>query len=189
MSGCPFCLCSFSSPRAGPTDCLLLILRQGEIPPRPHTRGPSRVLCSVAFSVSDADDDLSLSQTQAKPIFRSLISAVAFLHRNDITHNDIKPANILLSSAGVPVIVDFGFATRWDPFEDEDPFISTNFFGTQEYLSPTRARGYSHDERASDVWSLGVGILPFAGLLHGLELSLTGPLDVVASFRSPSLRS
>jgi serine/threonine protein kinase len=54
---------------------------------------------------------LSSFQEQAKPYFRSLLSATAFLHHNLVSHNDIKPANVLLTSTNVPVLVDFGFAT------------------------------------------------------------------------------
>lgn len=36
------------------------------------------------------------------------------------------------------------------------PFESCLAYGTPEYLSPERAKGYKHDTRKSDVWSLGV---------------------------------
>ena len=36
---------------------------------------------------------------------------MAYLHDNMITHNDIKPANVLLRDDDTPVLVDFGFAT------------------------------------------------------------------------------
>ncbi|KAI8994232.1 hypothetical protein BD414DRAFT_576788 [Trametes punicea] len=98
---------------------------------------------------------VEVSETHAKEWFRSLLSGVEFLHNRGVVHNDIKPANILLSNENVPVLVDFGFAERYD-VDSPDAFHSNLSYGTPEYLSPERARGLPHDTRKSDVWSLGV---------------------------------
>lgn len=84
-------------------------------------------------------------------------------------HNDIKPANILLSHADVPVFVDFGFAQRWDLRNSDGrgptavsglavasnkagsrqmPFWSEISWGTPEYLDPP----VSDLERINDWW-------------------------------------
>ncbi|WVO18574.1 hypothetical protein L204_106293 [Cryptococcus depauperatus] len=96
-----------------------------------------------------------LDPSVATPYFRQLASAVGYLHDRGITHNDIKPANVLLSYSNVPVLVDFGFAQKWD-VGSRGAFLSSISWGTPEYLDPQRARGMPHDERASDVWSLGI---------------------------------
>lgn len=80
---------------------------------------------------------------------------MGYLHERGITHNDIKPANVLLSHNDIPVLVDFGFAQKWD-VGARGSFLSSISWGTPEYLDPQRAKGMPHDERASDVWSLGV---------------------------------
>ncbi|GJJ13306.1 hypothetical protein Clacol_007558 [Clathrus columnatus] len=100
---------------------------------------------------------VEVPELRAKPWCLSLISAVAFLHAHGIVHNDIKPANILLTAAEppTPVLVDFGFAEKYDP-RSSKAFLSNLAYGTPEYLSPERARGLPHDTRKSDVWSLGV---------------------------------
>ncbi|CDO76701.1 hypothetical protein BN946_scf184975.g10 [Trametes cinnabarina] len=98
---------------------------------------------------------VEVSEPHAKEWFRSLLSGVDFLHKRGVVHNDIKPANILLSNENVPVLVDFGFAERYD-MDKPDAFHSNLSYGTPEYLSPERARGLPHDTRKSDVWSLGV---------------------------------
>nr|XP_019013084.1 CAMK/CAMKL protein kinase [Kwoniella pini CBS 10737]OCF51865.1 CAMK/CAMKL protein kinase [Kwoniella pini CBS 10737] len=92
---------------------------------------------------------------RATPYFRQLASAVGYLHERGITHNDIKPANVLLSHNDIPVLVDFGFAQQWD-VGARGSFLSSISWGTPEYLDPIRAKGMPHDERASDVWSLGI---------------------------------
>ncbi|KAF9781712.1 hypothetical protein BJ322DRAFT_1010425 [Thelephora terrestris] len=91
----------------------------------------------------------------AKIWFKSLLSGVEFLHSRGVVHNDIKPANILLSDEEVPVLVDFGFAEKYD-MGSPKAFRSNLAYGTPEYLSPERARGHYHDTRKSDVWSLGI---------------------------------
>lgn len=42
-----------------------------------------------------------------------------------------RPANILLSAASVPVLVDFGFAKHYDP-RASDAFHSNLSYGTPE---------------------------------------------------------
>ncbi|GMK59695.1 hypothetical protein CspeluHIS016_0803010 [Cutaneotrichosporon spelunceum] len=98
---------------------------------------------------------LPLPFNTALTYFRQLASAVAYLHERGITHNDIKPANIVISYSDVPILVDFGFAQHHKA-GDAKRFLSTASWGTPEYLDPLRVMGQPHDERKSDVWSLGV---------------------------------
>ncbi|KAG8930857.1 hypothetical protein FRC02_003598 [Tulasnella sp. 418] len=106
---------------------------------------------------------VEVKEAKAKPWFYSLLGGVHFLHTHGVTHNDIKPANILLSHSSVPVLVDFGFAekTSLNPTSSSrrkgpGPFLSNLAYGTPEYLPPERARGLLHDTRLSDIYSLGV---------------------------------
>jgi len=100
---------------------------------------------------------VALPEAKGKDYFVQLISAVDFLHAHQITHNDIKPANILLSADDAPVLCDFGFAQLYaEPAAGARAFFSSLSWGTPEYLSPERAKGVAHDERLSDIWALGV---------------------------------
>jgi serine/threonine protein kinase len=72
-----------------------------------------------------------LSPERAAPYFRQLCSAVGYLHERGITHNDIKPANVMLSYNDVPVLVDFGFANKWQMGE-RGSFLSDISWGTPE---------------------------------------------------------
>lgn len=86
----------------------------------------------------------------------------------------------MLSSTNTPIFVDFGFAQKWDVYAVDkgansligglttltghnaschELFQSEISWGTPEYLDPQRAKGLRHDERASDVWALGVSTL------------------------------
>ncbi|KAF8627400.1 hypothetical protein AX17_006215 [Amanita inopinata Kibby_2008] len=98
---------------------------------------------------------VEVDESRARNWFRFLLSGVEFLHKHGVVHNDIKPANILLSEKNIPVLVDFGFAEKYD-LHSSTAFHSNLSYGTPEYLSPERARGLPHDTRKSDVWSLGI---------------------------------
>jgi protein-serine/threonine kinase len=72
-----------------------------------------------------------LPPKKATPYFRQLASAVGYLHERGITHNDIKPANIMISHNDIPILVDFGFAHAW-PANGRGAFLSTITWGTPE---------------------------------------------------------
>ena len=61
----------------------------------------------------------------------------------------------MLSEEGIPKLVDFGFAERYEP-KGPNAFESQLAYGTPEYLCPERAKGNVHDTRKSDVWSLAI---------------------------------
>jgi serine/threonine protein kinase len=56
-----------------------------------------------------------IGEEYARNIFIQLISGVDYLHSNRIIHRDLKPENILVDEYGQVKIVDFGFATIYDP--------------------------------------------------------------------------
>ncbi|CAO1625401.1 unnamed protein product [Parajaminaea phylloscopi] len=98
--------------------------------------------------------------------FTKMAIALGWLHDNYVTHNDIKLANTLVRHCpgdryGQPVLVDFGFARCHAPNKGTN-FLSTESWGTPEYLSPERMVGDVHDERLSDLWSLGVSFFEMA---------------------------
>jgi serine/threonine protein kinase len=57
-------------------------------------------------------DPASLTPALIVQILRKLLGAIAFIHDNGMLHRDISPDNILLSSAGEPVLIDFGAARQ-----------------------------------------------------------------------------
>lgn len=75
-----------------------------------------------------------LPPARATPYFRQLASAVGYLHERGITHNDIKPANVLLSHNDIPILVDFGFAQKWE-VGVRGSFLSSISWGTPEVSS------------------------------------------------------
>ncbi|MCA9030844.1 MAG: protein kinase [Planctomycetaceae bacterium] len=58
-------------------------------------------------------------------ITRELAQTIQYVHSKGIIHCDIKPENMLISSAGQPILVDFGAATS--PLSDGAFSCTTNF--------------------------------------------------------------
>ncbi len=105
-------------------------------------------------------------------LFRSVLAAVAYAHRNLVVHRDIKPSNILVAPDGTAKLLDFGISkllTRegsdWDPTGIGPGPL------TPSYASPEQILG-EPITTASDVFSLGAllfrmlaGTLPYPGSL------------------------
>lgn len=78
--------------------------------------------------------------------------ALAFAHRHGVIHRDVKPANIIISTDGHPVLADFGIAK----VSDRPGLTMTGAtIGTPTYMSPEQCDAHSVTG-ASDQYSLGV---------------------------------
>jgi serine/threonine protein kinase len=90
---------------------------------------------------------------EAARILTAIGNAVDYAHRQGVIHYDLKPANIMFTGEGEPMLTDFGLATVWASTVQLTK--SGVGVGTPQYMSPEQCQGQEADER-SDIYSLGV---------------------------------
>lgn len=92
------------------------------------------------------------SEEDALHVAICIADALAHAHQMDLVHRDVKPKNIMLTSAGVPKLADMGLAvTSLGPSEDEQGIV----YGTPAYLAPEQAMANSMIDGRTDLYSLG----------------------------------
>ncbi|KAF8628839.1 hypothetical protein AX17_005899 [Amanita inopinata Kibby_2008] len=117
-----------------------------------------------------------------------LTTAIHYLHKNNIIHQDIKPSNVLLKNDGHIVLSDFGLVKAFDyrlvggnvgwrqvKTQDGKRPIAQSWCGTPCYMAPEliSQKQYSFE---IDWWSLGVSILE---MLVGEVPWANLPMDVM----------
>ncbi len=89
-------------------------------------------------------------------LFGDVCEAVDYAHRNLVVHSDIKPANILVTSAGQVKLLDFGIARLAEPGPENGELTGQGRrWMTPEFASPEQVRGAPVTTQ-SDVYALGV---------------------------------
>lgn len=124
----------------------------------------------VFYIVMEYVDGKSLEQylRKNKPLpldlamdwFAQICEAIAYAHKKNIIHRDIRPANVLLSRSGQVKLADLGTSRYM-----ENNFASTRI-GSPPYMAPEHFQGKATLQ--SDIYSFGVlmyecltGRLPF----------------------------
>jgi TolB-like protein len=121
-----------------------------------------------------------MSLAQFFKISAALADALSAAHGKGITHRDMKPLNVMLTSSGHVKVLDFGLARSAENDHTEGPGHEGEetkqrltqagmVVGTAPYMSPEQVEGRALDGR-SDLFSLGImmyqmlsGARPFQG--------------------------
>ena len=111
----------------------------------------------------------ALDHTEVRKILREVADALAYAHKRNVVHRDIKPDNILLDNdSGRAMVTDFGIARALTDTGDSRLTATGMAIGTPAYMSPEQSAGESEIDGRSDLYSLGVvgyqmatGELPF----------------------------
>ncbi|TNV74080.1 hypothetical protein FGO68_gene9822 [Halteria grandinella] len=106
-----------------------------------------------------------LEESDAKRIFKQILTALHYCHRKSIAHRDIKLENILLDDSGTVKLIDFGFSTCIP----NDKKIKM-FCGTPSYMGPEIVAKEDYAGPPADIWASAVllyallnGCFPFRG--------------------------
>ena len=78
---------------------------------------------------------LKIDETECKNIFKQLVEAVAYLHKSNICHRDLKLDNILVDDKRKIKLIDFGFSVECTSEQKLNLFC-----GTPHYMDPDIAR-------------------------------------------------
>ena len=100
----------------------------------------------------NTENDIQFTEKQAADLFKQMMSAINYCHKNGIVHRDLKPENLLYlnKDENSPIkVIDFGMSKRFD----SKHFMSEKV-GTAYYISPEVLAG-KYDEKC-DIWSAGV---------------------------------
>lgn len=137
-----------------------------------------------------------IEPAQAAALMDQLLAALEAAHASGLVHRDVKPENVLVTTAGEVKVADFGISRM-----AEGAATSSEMMGTASYAPPEQIRGESVDGRA-DLYAAGCvlyemlcGSPPFEGnVAHVLHQHLTArvpapsiecpeaaPLDAVVS--------
>jgi len=96
-----------------------------------------------------------MSWKKAAAFLAPMARALEEAHRQDIVHRDVKPANILITKDGAPMLSDFGVAKVLQDDETMDLTGTGVGVGTPAYMAPEQGLGRPVDAR-TDIYALGI---------------------------------
>ena len=123
------------------------------------------------------------SEGRAVELAGCAAEALGAAHARGIVHRDVKPDNMMLSTAGEFKLVDLGLAKCLD--SDGSKTETGHCMGTPHYISPEQVLGAKVIDLRTDIYSLGAslyclatGSVPYAGSssAHIMSRHLNDPL-------------
>ena len=132
---------------------------------------PNKDLDELLRKFGTFEPDLALQ------IICELVNVIDYLHNEmNISHNDLKPSNILLDANFHIKLIDFStakikgkiFDKHKGDFIPSEESISKDIIGTAEFISPEMVNQKITDYKTNDIWALGIiiymifnGVSPF----------------------------
>lgn len=93
-------------------------------------------------------------------VLKQTLSALNYLHKNNVIHRDIKSANLGLTKNGTVKLLDFG-VSKMLLAKDLTKRKATTFTGTPCWMAPEVLEMKEYDS-AADIWSVGILALELA---------------------------
>lgn len=116
--------------------------------------------------------DKRLPESQVIKFVKEILEVLAFIHKHNVIHRDLKPGNIMRREAdGQLFLIDFGAVKQIQPQGSSNEEGNTIAIGTRGYAPPEQYAG--HPSFSSDIYALGmIAIQALVGIPpHRLELS------------------
>ena len=110
-----------------------------------------------------------LSLEEIRTIGSQLISAIAYLHRENIAHRDLKPENVLINKDLQIKLIDFNISKETKKAKGEEVKFKCRFYtqvSSPLYAAPEIRQMASYTE-SIDIW--GVGVILFSLLFGPFE--------------------
>jgi serine/threonine protein kinase len=104
--------------------------------------------------LSDIVGHGTMDDLAAARLWATMAGALASAHAQGVLHRDVKPANILVDSDGMPHLIDFGIARSRG---DHTLTAAGLMMGTPDFLAPETASG-GVATPASDAWQLAATV-------------------------------
>ena len=120
---------------------------------------PNKDLDELLRKFGTFEPDLALQ------IISELVNVIDYLHNKmNISHNDLKPSNILLDANFHIKLIDFStakikgkiFDKKKGEFIPSEESISKDIIGTAEFISPEMVNQNISDYKTNDIWALGI---------------------------------
>jgi serine/threonine protein kinase len=120
-----------------------------------HDSTPYLVMKFIAGNTLKQKLGQPIHWVEAARLLLPIARALEYAHQHKVVHRDVKPANILLTEDGEPMLSDFGIAKVLETDETGTLTGTGVGIGTPEYMAPEQGTGRGVDHRA-DIYALGV---------------------------------
>jgi serine/threonine protein kinase len=107
--------------------------------------------------VRGSNEKQPLPPRRVAEVGREICKALAYAHRSNVIHRDVKPSNMLLAADGTVKLMDFGIAKALETGNES----LTEAKGTPQYMPPEQILGHEIDGR-TDLYALGISMFEMA---------------------------
>ncbi|MEZ4651781.1 MAG: serine/threonine-protein kinase [Candidatus Eisenbacteria bacterium] len=85
-------------------------------------------------------------------VLAAVCDTVAFAHRHEVIHRDLKPTNVLVTESGRVVVLDFGVARAEEVVKESRDLTRTGqLIGTLRYMAPELFRADTPPDQRADI--------------------------------------